>query len=427
MTRLIYNTLLWLATPLMAAKLAWRALKNPLYRHKMAERIGIFDSPPMPHCIWIHAVSLGEAIAAAPLITRLQQHNPNDLILITTMTPTGYAWIKKHFKHTITHAYLPYDFPPLVKRFFKYFNPKIGIVMETELWPNLLHIAKQQKIPMLLANARLSPQSLRHYQRIPLLAQTMLKQIDHVLAQSPTIAQRFQQLGLTQTKTTITGNLKFHHNTPDAYQKNHHTLNQCIQNNPCWIAASTHPGEEATILKSHQQILQQHPNCKLILAPRHPERCHNVTQLITKHQLSYDTFTNKPKTLTSQILLIDTIGELMPCFAIAQAAFIGGSLIPKGGHNLIEPLLFHLPMATGPHTFNFADVHELLQSHQLCTTITDTLSLTEFMLTHLKPPCNQHQQRCQQLIDTQQGALEKHLAIIQPLLKTSHQTSLTEA
>ena len=349
----------------------------------------------MPACVWIHTVSLGEAIAATPLIMKIHQHHPNKLLLITTTTPTGAAWVNKQFKTMATHAYLPYDHPYLIKRFFRHFKPSIGIIMETELWPNTLHLAKKHAIPMLLANARLSERAFARYKRIPNITNSMLNQLDKVLIQSESIAERFFALGLNKTKASITGNLKFNAHIPDNITEAHQKLNTMMHGAPCWIAASTHSGEESVILDAHINLLEKLPHCKLILAPRHPERCTEVALLLNKKGLSWQRYTPKKSRLSESILLIDTIGELMPCFAASKIAFIGGSLVPRGGHNLIEPLLFSLPVLTGPHTFNFSDIHQMIKQAGLCTTVHDAQSLSEAVfpaLEHIDPT---FKSRCQ--------------------------------
>ncbi len=414
--RKTYNLLLLFAFPIIVLRLIWRGLKNPTYRDKWSERFGFFHTPPMPSCIWIHTVSLGEAIAATPLITRIHQHYPNRLLLISTTTPTGAAWVNKQFKTTATHVYLPYDYPWAIRRFFKHFNPRIGIIMETELWPNILNLAQSQRIPMVLANARLSPKSLARYQCIPKLAKTMLSQVQHTLIQSDPIAERFFLLGLNKEKSSISGNLKFNAHIPDDISQNHNTLKTFLNSSPSWVAASTHPGEENTVLAAHQAIKQQQPKAKLILAPRHPERCVEVEQLLRKRGLSWQRYTQKKKLLNEDVLLVDTVGELMHCFAASDLAFVGGSLIPRGGHNLIEPLFFSLPILTGPHTFNFTDIHTLLDQEGLCKVVHNQQELAIAVLEHLGKNNDGFKEHCQEVLHRQQFALEHHLKIILPLL-----------
>lgn len=364
----------------------------------------------MPECIWIHAVSVGESMAAAPLIEKLYQHYPQKLFLITTTTPTAYFWTKKNLHPNITHAFLPYDYPFLMKRFIAHFNPKISIIMETELWPNLMHQLDQKKIPIILANARLSKKSYQGYRAVKPLTRTMLKAIHHVLAQSQPSATHLIQLGLSPRKLSLSQNLKFTPKIPDIDLTIQNKIKQQAKG-PCWIAASTHAGEESIALDSHKKILEKQPNATLILAPRHPERVDEVRRLIKERQLSYDMLSHYG-TQTVQVLLIDTIGDLMQCFPLTQAALIGGSIVPHGGHNLIEPLLFNIPVITGPHMHNFQAIWEDCMHSNLCKTLENQDHLAHWVLEKFTTDSHDFKTRCQQFVQQQSQGLDQHIAII---------------
>ncbi|MEX2130577.1 MAG: lipid IV(A) 3-deoxy-D-manno-octulosonic acid transferase, partial [Pseudohongiellaceae bacterium] len=341
MSRLLYSLLLYLGLPLIVLRLLYRSIKAPAYLKRWHERFG-FVAPPSGFdqrtwCIWIHAVSVGESLAAVPLVKHLQKTRPLHPILITTMTPTGSARVIDLFGEKVSHVYLPYDLPGAVSRFLKRFNPQVLLVMETELWPNLLHHCHRNNVKVLLANARLSEKSARGYRRLGSLTRTMLQQIDLIAAQSNADAQRLISLGAPESRVKVTGSLKFDMEIPALQTRDLPSVFQtiCSGDRAVWIAASTREGEEEKVLRAFRHCLDQQPELLLVLVPRHPERFNEVARLCisagyktvrrsTNHEIGQDT----------QIFLGDSMGEMWFYFALADIAFIGGSLVNTGCHNV---------------------------------------------------------------------------------------------
>lgn len=366
MLRRIYTLLSYIIQPLILLLMWQRGRKQPEYRQRLAERYGCYDrmKPPQPNGIVIHAASVGEVIAATPLIKALQLRYPELPMTVTTVTPTGSARVKAAFGETVSHLYLPYDLPDAVKRFLDFVQPKLVVVIETELWPNLIHQIDQRQIPFVIVNARLSPRSAKRYGWIKSQLKEMWQEVDLILAQDAVSAERYIALGFDSQKLINTGNLKFDLEiTPELRQKVSETREQLgITNRPVWIAGSTHEGEEKLILEAHQQLLECYPNLLLILVPRHPERFKNVEELLKKQQIPYCKRSDSVKVLqNTQVLFGDTMGEMMLLYGLAQIAFVGGSLVKHGGHNPLEPIAFELPVISGIHTFNFPEVFSKLR------------------------------------------------------------------
>ncbi len=416
LARFLYNCALTLSLPLLLIKLLYKVYNNPLYQDRVLERFGIFSTPSMPSCFWFHAVSVGESMAAAPLIEKIQQHYPQTFILVTTTTPSAAQWVHQNLSANITHSYLPYDYPPCIRRFVKHFNPSIAVIMETELWPNLMHTLGKARIPCILANARLSEQSFRGYRSISWLIRPMLQSIEHVMAQTQSSHHYFKQLGLCPNKLTLTKNIKFSPKIPDPKPNISQPLQRKINQHPCWIAVSTHPGEEEIILKAHHLLRSTTtiPNAKLILAPRHLERIPQIKEI--NRDFSYTTLSDTYSSEQADVIIVDTMGDLMHCFPLTQAAFIGGSLVPHGGHNLIEPLLHHIPVATGPHMHNFNEIWQDCQKEKLCKTIYSSEDLVEFLEQTLTQPCSVFAQSCEDFIAQQQEGLDQHMKVIQSVI-----------
>lgn len=386
MIRGFYTTLLTLATPLALARLGWKGRSNPAYRERILERFGFIPPFPKPPRLWVHAVSVGEVIAAAPLIRAWQHRHPDWAILLTTTTPTGSAQVHRLFGEGVEHVYLPYDLPGAVRRFFDRTRPSLGVIMETELWPNLAAEGARQGIPLVLANARLSERSMRGYVKLKPLVRDTLACFALIAARGPEDAARFIALGAPPARVEALGNLKFDLElAPEVVLRGQQWRAVLGTGRPVWIAASTHPGEERQLLKAHQKVLAVHPDALLLLAPRHPERTSELVQMIEAMGLRYvlrsrflpltqpfscegarvNLWPNPAeRNQASQIMLIDTLGELMDFYAASDLAFVGGSLVPHGGHNPLEPISLKRPILTGPHIDNFSEIYEgLLDQH----------------------------------------------------------------
>jgi len=419
MNRFFYTLLLYIIQPLVFIKLMVRSLRSPQYKNRIAERYGFFDFNQQGG-IWLHSVSVGETIAAVPLIRELQNKYPHKAITITTMTPTGSAQVTKIFGDTVQHCYLPYDLPCAMRRTIKRLKPELVIIMETELWPNMIHQLKKKQIPTLLANARLSARSAKGYGKVSKLVAPMLGEMTAIAAQYQADGQRFIELGLPTDKLHVTGSVKFDIEITKAVTKQVTTLkNQLGSPRPTWIAASTHQGEDEIILEAHKEVLKQHPDALLILVPRHPERFSKVSSLITSQKLTSQNKSELQSLATeTQVLLGDTMGEMMSMFGVSNAAFIGGSLVKRGGHNPLEPAAFGLPLTMGPHVFNFASVCDMLSDNQALATVENSQQLAEQILAWFNSPslAQEDGEKALSVLKLNQGALKRHLDIIDELL-----------
>ncbi len=354
--RWVYSFLLYLLTPLVFVRLWYRGIRAPAYRLRWGERFGhvprLADRPR----IWVHAVSVGETIAAAPMIRALQSEYPEHAILVTTTTPTGSQQVSRLFSDSVEHCYLPYDLPHVMRRFLGRIHADCLVVMETELWPNLFYQCRKHHIPVTVVNARLSPGSFRGYQRLSGLVRETLQGVK-VLAQTVDDAERFQLLGARDVH--VAGNLKFDLDIDDGVLERGSLLREQLgSHRPVWIAASTHQGEDELMIRAHQAILQRFPDALLILVPRHPERFDSVTGLVSETGLPFHRRSaGQPVGHDLSVYIGDTLGELLVMLAAADVAFVGGSLVNTGGHNPLEPAVLGVPVITGPHWFNFKGVY----------------------------------------------------------------------
>ncbi|PVX41401.1 3-deoxy-D-manno-octulosonic-acid transferase [Pasteurella langaaensis DSM 22999] len=361
--RHIYTILMYFLQPFILLFMLFRSLKAPNYRARLAERYGFYGNhpAPKPQGVLVHAASVGEVIAATPLIKRIQSEFPTLAITVTTMTPTGSERVKSAFGDKVTHVYLPYDLPCAMRQFIRFIQPKACIVIETELWANLIHELHQQNIPFIIANARLSERSAKRYGKFKNHLKEMLSEISLIAPQDAFSGERYQQIGY-QGDLQLTGNIKYDLHISDDLMQKINQLKTEIGTRPIWIAASTHAGEEEIILQAHRTLLQQFPHLLLILVPRHPEHFNVVAELLEKNELKY---TRRSQglipTANTSVLLGDTMGELMLMYGVADVAFVGGSLIKRGGHNPLEPLAFKCPVISGKYTFNFPEVFAKLK------------------------------------------------------------------
>lgn len=418
--RFIYTLIYYLIMPFVLIRLLWRSRHIAEYRQRWSERFG-YITPIEGDTLWIHAVSVGETVAAIPLIKLLlQTYNPRYRIIVTTTTPTGSALVTKNLGDTVTHVYAPFDVPSAVTRFLKRSRVKLCIIMETELWPNLLTICQRQKIPIILANGRLSEQSTLRYQLIPSLTKHMLSTYYTVAAQGVLDGERYLQLGLDPKKLLISGNIKFDLHIPSELIQQGKNIRQCIgDNRRVLIAASTHEGEENIILTAFQKIRKEIPTLFLILAPRHPDRFQKVLALCQQHTFNVSRRSEQTDlTENTDILLVDTIGELQMIYAAADIAFVGGSLVPVGGHNIIEPAALGLPILTGPNLHNFTEISRLLQNAGAAQIVTDANSIADAViaLCSARELREKIGKRAQETIEANRGALKKHLECIERCL-----------
>ena len=361
MARYIYSTLFYLFVPLVLLKLLYRSWKAPAYSARWQERFGFFNPVILNKPIWVHAVSVGETIAAVPLIKSLQEKYPDRDVVVTTMTPTGSERVKALLGDSVFHVYAPYDLPGSVKRFLSIIQPHMLIIMETELWPNIIHYTANAGVPVVLANARLSERSARGYQRVGFIARPMLEQLSQVVAQNEASGERFKSIGISVDKVSVSGSIKFDFVPDPALVEQGQALRiELGGGRPVWVAASTHQGEDELVLEAHRKVLLRWSDALLIIVPRHPERFKDVYRLCLASNEVARRSTKDALGHGVQVLMGDTMGEMILFYAASDVAFVGGSLVERGGHNPLEPAALAMPIVMGPHVFNFEDICHLL-------------------------------------------------------------------
>lgn len=416
----LYTVLLYLIQPLIWLRLWLRGRKAPAYRKRWAERYGYCAGKVKPDGILLHSVSVGETLAAIPLVRALRHRYPTMPITVTTMTPTGSERAASAFGKDVHHVYLPYDLPCSMNRFLNNVNPRLVIVMETELWPNMIALLHARKIPLVIANARLSERSARGYKKLGKFMQRLLQQITLIAAQNAEDGERFISLGLKRPQLAVTGSLKFDISvTPELAARAITLRRQWAPRRPVWIATSTHEGEESIILDAHRSLLERFPNLLLILVPRHPERFSTAREMAQKAGFSYILRSSgEIPSSSTQVVIGDTMGELMLLYGIADLAFVGGSLVERGGHNPLEAAAHAIPVLMGPHTFNFKDIcAKLLQADGLIT-ITDARSLDKEIGTLLTDEDYRlyYGRHAVNVLHQNQGALQRLLQLLEPYL-----------
>lgn len=415
MNRTLYTLLFHLGLPLVALRLFLRARKAPAYGQRIAERFACKLPPMRQGGIWVHAVSVGESIAAAPMVRALLKAYPDLPITLTCMTPTGSQRIRAMFEGEprIQHCYLPYDLPWAAGRFLDHVRPRLGIIMETELWPNHIHQCARRGIPVALANARLSERSARGYGRFAGLTRPMLAEMNLIAVQTEVEAERFRSLGARPACVQVTGSIKFDLKIDEQLLPRARQLREQwgAEQRPVWIAASTHEGEDALVLQAHRQLLQAHGDALLILVPRHPERFEAVHALCREQFATVRRSSGAPVDGQTRVLLGDTMGELLFLYALADIAFVGGSLVPTGGHNPLEPAALSLPVITGPHVFNFLEISAMLREAGALQEVDDAegLATTVRRLVELPQDARRMGEAGNQVMRANQGALQRLL------------------
>ncbi|MDA9108788.1 lipid IV(A) 3-deoxy-D-manno-octulosonic acid transferase [Woeseiaceae bacterium] len=377
MIHFIYALTTYIFLPIAIIFWVTKGILNKTYWDRIGQRFGwgypVLDS----ETIWIHAVSVGEVQATIPLVSALKNRFPERKIVITTVTPTGSDQVKKIYKDQVVHCYIPFETSFSVRNFFNALKPTIALIMETEIWPNLYRECGQRNIILVLVSAKISTKSLKSYKRLlPLFRETLSHGI-LIAAQTLIDAERFVSLGADEDKTWVMGNIKFDLNSPlDTETRGINFRYDHFQDRPVWIAASTHQGEEEIILNAHKEILSKVKNMLLILVPRHPERFLKVEQILKKDHWNYVSRTSdKIVTKSCEVFLGDTMGELLLFYATSDIAFVGGSLIPIGGHNLLEPASLGLPVLTGIHMFEQRDMVDLFIKEDAAIFVKNELEL----------------------------------------------------
>lgn len=423
MNKTLYTALFYLGLPLVAIRLWLRSRKAPAYAKRIGERFSLGLPSMHRGGIWVHAVSVGESIAAAPMIRALLARYPQLPMTVTCMTPTGSERIQALFadESRIQHCYLPYDLPCAAARFLDRVQPKLAVIMETELWPNHIDQCARRGIPVALANARLSERSAKGYGRFAGLTAPMLAQMSLFAVQTEAEAERFRQLGARPETVEVTGSIKFDLSIDPQLLQRATELRQQWQamERPVWIAASTHEGEDAVVLEAHRQLLTSYPNALLILVPRHPERFNAVFELC--QQQGFATVrrsAGEPVTASASVLLGDTMGELLFLYALADSAFVGGSLVANGGHNLLEPAALAKPVISGPHLFNFLEIAAMLREAGALQEVDDAegLAVAVQRLFELPRDAQKMAEAGLKVLKANQGALQRLLDGLDRLL-----------
>ncbi len=419
--RFLYLIAVYLAAPCISVVFLWRGLRDRSYWRNFSERFGFGASRP-PEGVWLHAVSVGEVQACAPLVSALYQRHPQLPLTVTTFTPTGAARARALFGNVAHVRYVPYDLPGAVRRFFRRVQPRLAVIFETELWPNLYRECGRRRIPLVLASARLSARSVGRYRRLGALFRDTLSQAQVVAAQGAGDAERFQALGADPASTHITGNIKFDFELPEGLAARGAQLRaQFAPGRALWVAGSTHGGEEQTVVEAHRRVRDTHPEALLVLAPRHPARFEEVAQALRHTGLSFVRRSQAAAAAEAApaILLLDSLGELLDFYAAADVAFVGGSLVPVGGHNLLEPAALGVPILTGSNNFNSAEIARLLIARGAAEVVRDAASLRARVSELLADPAQRAHMGAQgrACVDGNRGALAKLLALIEPLLE----------
>lgn len=429
MLRIIYSALFYIIQPLLLMYWLFRKItyRHPLRLHeryalglKLPNRINTQKN------LLIHAASVGEVVAVVPLILKLKQNYPTINIIVTTSTATGSQRVKALLGEEVSHCYFPYDLPDVMRRFIHQVNPQMVVVVETEIWPNFIYQLNQRNISLFIINGRISDRSYSRYLAFKRALTPILRKVEMVAAQDRISTQRYQILCSDDDKVITIGNLKYDIHLSNDQIAQVKDLQKCWQfgSRPVWIAASTHKGEDEIILKAHRTLLAAHPDLLLLLVPRHPQRFNSVASLIEQHQLTYGRRSQGDiPTDRTQVMLIDTMGELVSMYGVSDIAFIGGSLVPVGGHNPLEALLFGLPIIVGKYTANFKDiVAQLRVADAICELDSESSRIEEMLANLVSDLLNDLKKRQllgangEQVLKQNQGALPRLLAVLSPYL-----------
>lgn len=420
----LYTWLLRLLWPYGMLRLWLRGFRNRDYWERIPERFGFVEPFEGPPVIWVHAVSVGEVRAAAPLVKKLCDRCPDNQILVTTMTPTGSATVASLFGDRVVTCYIPYDYPSAVRRFLDRIRPQMLIVMETELWPNLFHACSERSIPVAVTNVRMSESSMQRYLRIaPALTRATLARVQLLAVQSSTDAERLLKLGADPRRLHVTGSIKFELALPASLAEAAEVLRRDWgTDRPIWVAASTHGDEESRVLGIHRE-LQSRPefkNALLVVVPRHPERFQPVVKICQRlnYKVSLRSQHRGPLDPNVDVVLGDTMGELMLFYGACDVAFIGGSMVPTGGHNVLEAAALGKPVVFGPHMFNFTEIAQLTLERGAGVQVRDGEQLLQEIAAFLGDADKRDRagEAGRKLVEENRGALQRTMRLLEPLL-----------
>ena len=425
MHRIIYSVIFYLALPVILVRLLFRSFRAPAYRKRIGERFA-FQSPPPGFdknklTLWIHAVSVGETAASEPLVAELQRLYPDAQLVMTTMTPTGSDRVRQLFGESVMHAYIPYDLPGACNRFLDKYRPSLLILMETELWPNLVHTCHKRGIKLLLANGRLSEKSAAGYGRFATFTRSLLERIDRIAAQAAPDAQRFLHLGANQDQVEVTGSLKF---LVDVSDKDKQAYFCAIENGarPVLVAASTREGEEEKVLAAFKKCLANTPSLLLVLIPRHPERFAKAMSL--SQDEGFTTVRRSDGTAVEEnisVVIGDSMGEMLDYYSVATIAFVGGSLVDTGCQNVLEPAALGIPILVGPSQYNFATICKQLEHAGALKTVKNEMELAQSITELIADEQAREEmgERGKQLVRENQNALPALMKLVVPLIPKS--------
>ena len=421
MVRLVYTAVLYCATPFFLARLLWRGLRNSDYWGRIGERFGLGARIGSERgCVWIHAVSVGEVQAAAPIVKVLKNRFPGETIVVTSTTPTGAARISKAFGGAVVHRYFPFDLPGAMARFLDRVEPRVAIIMETEIWPNLLAQCRVRGVPVVLANVRLSERSAAGYRRFRRLFAPALGGVAAIAVQSDEDARRIASIGARPDVINVTGSTKFDVPILASLREEAAALRRTWGlSRGIWIAASTHEGEEDQVFDAFEQVLDRLPGSLLVLVPRHPERFKEAAALARRRGFSPVMRSRRTADCSgAQVFIGDSMGELPLFYAAADVAFVGGSLVESGGHNMLEPAALGLPVLFGPNVFNFAEISRRLVEAGGAETVSDSASLGRAVIGYLSDADLRHTTggKGRAFVESNRGAGDHVLAMISAYL-----------
>lgn len=419
--RRLYALAAYLLAPLFCAALLWRGFRERGYWRGFRERFG-FGAHMPESALWVHAASVGEVQAAAPLVRELMERYPRMPLVITTMTPAGRERARTLFGEKALARFLPLDLPGAVRRFLDRARPRVAIVFETELWPNLFHECGRRDVPIVLASARISPRSIGRYRRFAGLFREVLSGGIVIGAQTESDAERFRSIGAPPGRVHVTGNVKFDLAlAPDIEVRGRALRDRYAAGRPIWVAGSTHSVEEGQLLEAHQRVRAIQADALLVLVPRHPDRFAEVAAWLAAQHVPFSRRSIGDEEPRAQVLLVDTIGELMDFYAAADVAFVGGSLVPVGGHNLLEPAALGLPVLAGPYNFNSEDVAQLLIERGAVEIVRDGPQLAAKVVAWLRDEGERRRigMLGREAVEANRGAVARVLGLVEPLLRSS--------
>lgn len=419
--RFFYTWVFYAITPLVLLRLWWRGIKAPAYRQRWQERLGIYRQTYSTGALWFHAVSVGEAEAVFPLIRLLRSQLPDQAILVTTTTPTGSARVQAVLGDQVSHVYLPYDLPVVIERFLQCFRPKLAVFLEKELWPNVFAACKAHQVPVLIINARLSARSAASYQKIPGLVKPTLACVDCIASQTESDQQNFLAIGAEPGQLRVFGNIKFDMSIASSVIEAGLALKQQVfAGRWVWIAASTHHGEESELLQVYRALKTDLPDLLLLIVPRHPERFSVVEKLCQEQgAVVVKRSSGQPLSIDADVYLADSMGELKMLYAAADVAFVGGSLVDVGGHNVLEPAAIGVPVLFGPQMFNFKEIAAQILAAEAAWQCSSSTEI-EAALRALYADSDRARQmvdRAKLFVQSNQGATQRIAQLIEDKLK----------